>query len=596
LQRTEIEEWKMRLQHAHNEWQNAGLIPDSQSGLTDRYSLMQYLDGYRGDFPRALDGATEMADQFVGNIMFSIVNSLVSGISARNPDPIVRPIGGAAADASSRRRAWINEQIIRFILRERKFKEEVDMALLSAVLSPFGIVQHGYTPEVEFEDDNGTIITRFKNQTPDLPWIQFVRPWQVRIDPMVNSFAPDSEPRWVCFHKLYFASQIKKNENLIFRKDLNPTWFQDLRFHEDRDKGSGSQPLEGDRNVMPMYEEWLFYDADERRVFGISPGCDDLIREETEWPIEWGQLPFSYLSFNPQLDTPFGIPFPQMFYGEQLLYNKIWTIINAMVSRVRRLIVYRKDAFDAGEEANLTNPDSIVEAVATIGDPSAVIRELPFGAIDGQLVGLTYQLKEQIREVLGVSSFDRGQRANVETAAEANAISAGGMMSRGRTQEKFEAFWANVIRTTHRSFLQSEDARQMIVPIVGAENLNFLEQSDRERGFLTVNLADLQGEFEYAVRLDSTLKIDPAVQLSKTASGFNLLGGVQSQLLNQRFYHERITELSGEDPQQAVMGEQATNEMARQQQGAGEEGASQDMGAVSTAQQGLPDIRAIGGS
>ena len=92
---------------------------------------------------------------------------------------------------------------------------------------------------------------------------------------------------------------------------------------------------------------------------------------------------------------------------------------------------YLKNAFDAGEEANLTNPDSIVEAVATIGDPSAVIRELPFGAIDGQLVGLTYQLKEQIREVLGVSSFDRGQRANVETAAEANAISAGGMMSRG---------------------------------------------------------------------------------------------------------------------------------------------------------------------
>ena len=97
------------------------------------------------------------------------------------------------------------------------------------------------------------------------------------------------------------------------------------------------------------------------------------------------------------------------------------------------------------------------------------------------------------------------------------------------------------------------------------------------------------------MRLDSTLKIDPAVQLSKTASGYNLLGGVQSQLLNQRFYHERITELSGEDPQQAVMGEQATNEMARQQ-GAEGEGASQDMGAVATAQQGLPDIRAIGGS
>ena len=593
---TELTEWKMRLQHSHNEWKNAGLIPDQKSGSSEQYSLMRYLDGYRGNFPRALDGATEMADQMVGNIMFSIVNSLVSGISARNPDPIVRPIGGAAADASSRRRAWINEQVIRFLLRERKFKEEADMSLLSAVLSPFGMVRHGYTPDVEFEDDNGKVIARFKNQTPDLPWIQFVRPWQCRIDPMVNSFAPDSEPRWVAFHNLYFASQIRKNDNLIFRKDLTPTWYQDLRLKEDRDSLSNT-PTDADANVMPMFEEWMVFDAEERRVFGISPGSDELIREESEWPFEWGQLPYSYLSFNPQLDTPFGIPFPSMFYGEQLLYNKIWTIINAMVSRVRRLIVYRKDAFDAGEEANLTNPDSIVEAVATIGDPSSVIREVPFGTLDGQLVGLTYQLKEQIREVLGVSSFDRGQRANVETAAEANAISAGGMMSRGRTQEKFEAYWANIIRVAHRAFLQSEDARNMIVPIVGAENLNFLQQSDRERGFMSVNIADLQGEFEYAVRLDSTLKIDPAVQLSKTASGFNLLGGVQSQLLNQRFYHERITELSGEDPQQAVVGEQVAEGLAQQQQGMEEGGGGGgDMGPVSTAQQGLPDIRAIGGS
>ena len=103
-----------------------------------------------------------MADQFVGNIMFSIVNSLVSGISRPRPDCSADRRGRSGRFVASS--AWINEQIIRFILRERKFKEEVDMALLSAVLSPFGIVQHGYTPEVEFEDDNGTIITRFKTR------------------------------------------------------------------------------------------------------------------------------------------------------------------------------------------------------------------------------------------------------------------------------------------------------------------------------------------------------------------------------------------------------------------------------------------------
>ena len=575
----EFKQWNARLQFAHNRWERAGWLPDSPTKATDvPFNMARYLDGYRGDFPMVLQGGVETADQMVGNIMFSIINTQTAQLSARVPDPILRPSGGDAQGREARRRAWLNEQLIEFMSVERKYKREADKALLSAILLGAGFVQHGYTPEVEFYDDNGKIITRFKNQTPDLPWIQFVRPWQLRIDPMVNCFEPDSEPRWVAFHKYHFEHQIRANENLIFRDDLTPTKFIPIDPEDERRGGSSL----GDPDQIALYEEWVIYDADERKFFGISPGSQKLIRKEQEWPFEWGQLPYSYLSFNEQLDSPFPIAFPRMFYQEQILYNKIWTIINALVSRVRRIIFVRGEGGISEEEmALLKRPDALMEFIETVGNPNEVANEVGMGTIDGQLIGLLYQLKEQIREVLGVSNFDRGQRANVETAAEAQSISAGGSLMRGRTQERFEDFWTNVIRVQHRTFLQSEDSRSLIVPIIGQNNLDFLTQQDRENGFVSLDLADLQGEFSYTVKLDSTLRQDPNTEFARKATAYNLLGGVQSQLLNQRYFHEDLTELSGCDPQQAVTSEQVAGEMVNQNgPGEGEPGGDAGNGAA----------------
>lgn len=588
----ELEEWKKRLQHAHNQWRDAGYIPDTLNGTTENYSMMRYLDAYRGDFRPALEGATESADQMAGNITFSIINSMVAQISARNPDPIIRPLAGAAADGEARRRAWLNERLVESTLAEMKYKREADMALLSAVICGFGVVRHGYTPQEEFIDDDGNIIARHKNQSSDTPWIQFMRPWQLRIDPMVNDFAPDGEPRWCAFHNLWFRSQIERNPNLRFRDDLVPTHFQDLRLEQDRKTGSASA---GDADVMPMYEEWVVYDAEERKFFGISPGSSKLIRPEADWPFDWGQLPYSYLAFNRQLDTPFPIPFPRLFMDEQMLYNRIWTILNALVSRTRRIIGVATSGLADGQLELLSNPAALVEVILTTGNPSEVMKEIGFGTIDAQLVGLLYQLKTQIREVLGVSQMDIGQRANVQTASEANQIGAGSAVSRSRTQEQFEGFWSNIIRVSNRTQIQAPSGRRRLIPVIGRENFTFLSEADRSNGFIEVDPSDLAGEFEYAVKLDSTMRLDPEVELARLATGYNLGQGPMSKLWNQRFYHERIAELSGADPVQAVLGEQmaaATAEIERNQAAPASE---PDAGMVSAAQQGLPDLRAIQG-
>lgn len=563
---SDLQQWKARLEHSHNEWRRAGWIPDDQDA-NDRYSVARYLDAYRGDYPMALRGATEAADQMVGNVLFSIINTMVAQLSGRIPDPIVRPLGQGAATAEQRRRAWLNERLIETMVRERKFKREMDMAALSGVLAGAGFVRIGYTPEVEFFNEGGKIISRFKNETPDMPWLRFVRPWHMRIDTLVDSFAPDSEPRWCAFYNMHFKEQVQGNDNLIFRRDLKPTKFVDVRGDEQR---RGGPPRESSPDTMEVYEEWVIYDAQDRKYFGISPGCKDLIREERDWPFEWGQLPYESLIFNDQLDSPFPIPFPRMFYDEQLMYNRVWTILNALISRARHIIFYNKDALSESAKRLLEKPDALMEFLEAEGDLDNVMKVAPVSMIDGQLIGLLYQIKEQIREVLGVSSFDRGQRANVETAAEAGQIAAGGAITRSRTQEKFEQCWTSTIRLAHRTLLQSEDAREMMIPIIGQTNLDFLTPEDRQAGFVTVRLEDLQGEFSYDVKLDSTLRTDPNTELGRLATAYNLGGGAQQPLWNQRFFFERFAELGGADPSQAVTSEQVANQM--QQNAAGQEG------------------------
>lgn len=586
----ELSEWKKRLRHSHNEWRAAGLIPDLEGGGTERYTMVQFLDAYRGDYPPSFPGAADKVDQMVGNILFSTINTMISQISGRMPDPIVTPLSGELAGPEARRLSWINEQIVRTMMVEKKFKDEMDMAVLSAVVSPFGIIRHGYTPAVEWIDDKGRLVARVKSQRPDLPWTQCMRPWQVRIDPMVNSFTPDGEPRWCAFQNLWYESQVRNNDNLIFREDLIPTVHYDIRPHQER-KGKVNATSE---DLIPMYEEWVIYEAETRTFFGLSEGSSKLIRRQEDWPFDWGQLPYTLVEFNRQLDSPFGVPFMRMIYDEQLMYNQVWTIIRAMVGRFRRLMIYRKDAFEE-DESLLINADSLAEAIATSGDPNSVLKEFQFAQLDPGLVGILFQLKEQIREVLGVSQFDRGQRANVETATEASQIGAGSDINRARNQEKVENAYANMIKVAHRAFLDSPESRQLLIPIVGRDNLDFLDQEEIDRGFVAVDSSSIKGEFEYNVRLNSTMKVAPEEELRITMLGYNAMGGTDSQIWDQEYYHRKVANLTGQDPENAMMSREQLQQLQTDAQASGDPaGGTGGEAGVGPAVQGISAVPDVG--
>jgi hypothetical protein len=571
----DVEDAKAMLRMADMEWANAGLIPSMSNnpgqGASSSYMAMRFLDGFRGDFPSSMPRAVEEVDEFVGNILFSIINTVAAQTSAQDPEPVIRPLGGTAAGEDAWRRAWLNQKIVTSLIREKKFRREVDRAFLSSLLLPFGMVRHGFTPDVEFENDKGEVIARFKNQTPDLPWIQFVRPWQVRMDPLVNSFDMDGECGWIAFQNLYRSrKEIEDNPALKGSDGWKPTFHYDMRpYHERRKPAAthsgviGAKP--GDKNMISMWEEWVIYDAHKRTFFGISHGSDKLVRAERDWPLEWGQLPASILTLNEQLDSPFGIPFPKVIWHELMMYNKVWTVLKALTNRIRRIIFVNKNAFGSseGQLENLLNPDSLVEFIECDA-VDGVVNEVAIGNIDGQLLGLVYQLKEQIREVLGVSSFDRGQRANVQTAAEASQIGAGSQMAKSRIQSKFESFWTDIIRAAHRALLNTEDARPFVVPIIGEGNFLFLQESEVQAGFVKATLSDLNGEFDYGVKMNSSTPIDPGAEFAKVAAFAQVTNGFQNPIVNPVHLGKRLATLAGEDAQQLVVDQRVAQQMGEE--------------------------------
>lgn len=571
------------LKMADLEWARNGLIPSDKAvtgSLAEvQYTTMQYLDAYRGDFPDSMPGAVENVDEFVSNLIFSVANSLMAQMSSRDPEVIVRPSGGTAAEEDSWRRAWLNQKVAQAWLRQKKVKREVDRMLLSAVLLPFGMVRHGFTPDIsEYENDQGQIIRRLKNETPDLPWTRAVMPWQVRIDPLVNNFDMDGEPGWIAFQNLYTKWQAQGDDAINWHEDWKPTFPMDMRpYHQRKTPITGrSSDLEKHQkngDLTMLYEEWVFYDASRRTFFGVSPGSEKLVRDEKDWPFDWGQLPASILTLNEQLDSPFGIPFPQMVWKEQILTNRIWTIIQAIVNRTRRLIFVNGSAFsqNRGQLENLLSPDSLAEYIVSDSGASAadLINEVGTGSIDGQLLGLLFQLKESMREALGISSFDRGQRANVETAQEASSISEGGTVQKSRTLTKFEATYVNIIETGHRAILQVPNAQNFFIPLLGEENVAFLSQGEVAQGFLEVGVADLRGEFTFGIKQNSTTPLDPAAEFTRLSALYNAIGGPKASTANHVAFQKRLATLAGEDPELLIRSEEVTEEVGRQQLGEG---------------------------
>jgi len=509
LSEEELRRWKGRLESAHALWKKNGMTGDSAG---QPISPFKYINAYRGN-QWDLGGwaGIRTEDLITVNMVFANTNQLVARMSKRNPEPVVT---ARRMTIENQRKARIRQAILSYFIYELKIKRQVDRALYDALVGPWGMIRHGYTPpEEKYKAGSGRMLDLYSFARPDAPWVKRIPFWDFRADPNADTFYPDGSARWCAFRDLIPIRNFRDTSSLIHRDDLRPTISGERMkiAEEDQPSGSRGEDFEG------MVEVWWIWDKEERKRFALSPGSQREVSEVTDWPVQYEDLPYDILMFNEQMDSNIPIPYPAIYESQQMELNKTRTLMSQLVKHLRRLVVVNRNAFSDSDRDKVEQGDlGLFEILTCDGDLNNAITQIQLGGSPEILLGYDATIKTDIREILGLSNMDRGQRINVETATEAGGVQAGSEIIAGRNEERFEEFWSSLLRHFNQA-LDFTLQPGMVIPIVGKDDAQALQQmQDPITGSIELrDPSEIYGEFDVKVRARSTLPEDKDRDLAK---------------------------------------------------------------------------------
>ncbi len=487
-----IEQWRKRLMHARRVWEEHGLIGTSQTSTMRQ--LLDFYDGdqWRGGVWRGLDELSTV------NKVYSTVNSSVAELSARNPKVQLVPRSERAAEG-----VIAAEAIVNYDIEQQKFMRQWNKALKDHHFAPFGAVRHGFTPREEFTDTEGKRLEFYRPAQPDRPWMRRIPVWDVLLPPLAERFHNDGGMTWCAFRDMKPTSWFRRNPNMTQRDDLKPNISGVHR--ETRSRRLLDDENEDFHDLVEFY--WV-YESEERTWFAmtIDDGVKKLLRQQEDFPLPWAWLPIDIFSVHEKMDSPFAKPLMEEIIPIQVSLNRLRTIMDTIARNTRR-ILGTSGQIDPDELDKLIEGE-IVEVIKTGGNPSEVLQEIRSGGFPSELLQYEGLLNEDIREIKGQSKMDRGQRINVETAAEANFVQRGSSLGSSEEQSSFEEFLGESMKNymAGRRVTMSEEE---LVPLLGGDAVTGQE-------FIKVTREDVNQNFDFKIVAGSTLPEDRDREVQKT--------------------------------------------------------------------------------
>ncbi len=504
----EFKLWQDRLRFAKGVWTRKGLIGSHEPGIMrllielNRGNQWQHLKNTFGD----------LSEEFyaTANKVFPIANAIEGEVAARNPRVQMFPNNPAAAKIAPG-----VERLINYDIEELNFKRQTNRSLRDHLWAPMGVCRHGFTPREEFETDDERRLQLYRPAKPDRPWIRSVPIWDVLMDPSARSFHVDDGMWWVAYRDIMWLKDIKDNPNMISREDLadfkgniSPEW-SEMRTEE--------FSADDDPDKNNYVEVWTVYESRDRTWFQTTlDGLDKLLRKRDDWPIPWETLPVSIFQVNEQMDTPFALAIMDSTATVQVELNRLRTMMQQLVFRLRRVIGYDNTKIDSSE-VNKLQDAAINELISITGMPKDAIVGIANGVFPQELLQYNDLLEEDMRSSVGISKMGRGERINVKSASEASFVQQGQDVSTARIADAYEDFNKDIIRL----YMQG---RRATMDITGPETVRIVGEIDADgmQQWATVNPADLHEEYELQVVHGSTRKRDKAADARAAAADFQV--------------------------------------------------------------------------
>jgi hypothetical protein len=459
--------------------------------------MRQLLNFYDGDHWRA--GTWRGLDELsTVNKIYSTTNSSVSELSARNPKVQLVPRSARAAEG-----VVAAEAIVNYDIDQQKMMRQWNRALFDHHFAPFGAVRHGFTPTEEFTDAEGNRLEFYRPAQPDRPWLRRIPIWDVLLPPLSERFHNDGGMKWCAFRDMKPVSWFRRNPKMTQRQDLKPNVSGISR--EVRPRELLDDENEDFNDLVEFY--WV-YSMEERTWFAMTldDGVRKPLREEESWPLPWEWLPIDVFSVHERMDSPFAKPLMEEILPIQVSLNRLRTIMDTIVRNTRR-ILGASGQMDPEELDKLVEGE-IVEIIKTGGSPQEVLQEIRAGGFPVELLQYEALHNEDIREIKGQSKMDRGQRINVETAAEANFVQRGSSIGSSDEQAAFEEFMGESLKN-YMAGRRVTMGEEELVPLLGGD-----AQSGQE--FLNVTREDVNQNYDYRIVAGSTLPEDKEREVQKS--------------------------------------------------------------------------------
>lgn len=534
--------WEARLQMSHDKWKREH---------EDHYK--RWIDWYKGEQKETVANF-QPGERITINMVYSNVKILMPRISFRRPKIFVRPrrpdrTGDTIpiADASRALEATIN-----YYIEDLKIKRQMDRALLDALITPFGCVRVGYTVESEWiQGDELLEMNEFVKS--ESPYIVRWSPRDVRWDPEVRH---REESRWMAFRSVADLADVKRNPKYTGTRDLRANLTVDLEKQgASIAKWGYEQPdVTGFDEEFARLERWEIWDRKKHRMMVYVPGHDKFIYDD-QWPFDLDGFPAEFLEFNEVPDCSIGVADTATYADQQIELNKLSSEELKHVKRFNPKMVYQKNYFDE-EALDTLERGETGTLVESQGDPREAIFPVPLPNIQFNHLQVKEDIKQQIREIFGVTLFDRGSRENVQTATEAAYIQAPSIARSDDRRSQFEDFWRRVVpkfAAVMRQFKTGEE----FVPVIGADAaaLDLFLKFDPSQ-----IPQDVEKEFLFDIEMGSTEPLNDAIRQAKMQALFQMLNG--DAMVDQRELRRRLLEAFGERDERLLL----TDEQVAEQQ------------------------------